>query len=115
MQGEVGALVGDVRDGGGLGRYGVGDGEDAAFGRDGDLLGVATARERSGYHAQALLQIYTLPDGGDDARDLSSRGEGRLWFVLVLSPAEEDVKEVQPRRLDFYNDLARARLRLLYL
>ncbi len=115
MQAEEGALVSDVQGGGGFGRHGIRDGEDAALGRDGDLFGVATAREGCGNDAQALLQIHALPDRDYGARSLSSRRKRKLGALLILAPAQEGVEEVQGRRFDLDDYFARTGLRFFHL
>jgi hypothetical protein len=115
VQAEEGTLVSDVQRGSGFGRHGVGDGEDAALGQDGDLFSVATAREGCGDHAQALLQIHALPDRDYGACSFPSRRERKLGALLVFAPAQEGIEEVQGRRFDFDDHFARTRLRFFHL
>src|ERR687885_299926 len=79
-----------------------------------------TGRHRKLYgrrtHApSAHRQVDAIADLHDGTRNLCPGSKGKRRPLLVLAPAQEDVEEVQGRRLDFDDDLTGAWLWLFYL
>src|SRR5215210_5774949 len=115
MEGDVGRLVGDRERRRLLEGHGLGDGKDAGF-RHGDLVGVSAAWEwgrrddaSARPHARAFARLAYR------TRDLTPRREWEVGPLLVLAPAQQDVEEVERRRLYPDHDLVGLRYRLLHL
>ena len=107
VESDVGGLVGDVQRGGLLEGHRLRARKDAARCGGRHLLGEAARGERGrGEYSGTRLELYVFPGLDDGSGDFGTGGEGGIRALLVLALAEQDVEEVEGRRLDLDNDLA---------
>src|SRR5919202_77464 len=104
---EEGGLIGEVHCCSDLKRYRVREGEDSPRSWYCNLLGEATfGKGGCGKRPGSHRQVDTPADLHDGTRNLGPGSKGKRRPLLVLAPAQEDVEEVQGRRLNLDDDLA---------